>query len=155
MESVENVEFLEKYFFDVFKSFTEIKYYYDYWGGTRRKARKIDKYGEPQKIQQINKKRYEQLLKIPIFNESVDLTSKGIYCFDACPRDPNGPLINSYRIVAEPKVPMILSGLKDDNVKKILNNQRLNVDVSTQNGIVKKCAVGEYPKSWIGRSQAA
>ena len=22
-------------------------------------------------------------------------------------------------------------------------------------GIVKKCAVGEYPKSWIGRSQAA
>ena len=23
------------------------------------------------------------------------------------------------------------------------------------NGIVKKCAVGEYPKSWIGRSQAA
>ena len=50
MESVENVEFLEKYFFDVFKSFTEIEYYYDYWGGTRRKARKIDKYGEPQKI---------------------------------------------------------------------------------------------------------
>lgn len=118
---------------DVFKSFTEIKYYYDYGGGTRRKARKIDKYGAPQKIQQINKKRYEQLLKIPIFNESVDLTSKGIYCFDACPRDPNGPLINSYRIVAEPKVPMLLSDLKDDNVKKILNNQRLNVDVSTQN----------------------
>ena len=133
IKSVENVEFLEKYFFDVFKSFTEIKYYYDYWGGTRRKARKIDKYGAPQKIQQINKKRYEQLLKIPIFNESVDLTSKGIYCFDACPRDPNGPLINSYRIVAEPKVPMLLSDLKDDNVKKILNNQRLNVDVSTQN----------------------
>ena len=78
IKSVENVEFLEKYFFDVFKSFTEIKYYYDYGGGTRRKARKIDKYGEPQKIQQINKKRYEQLLKIPIFNESVDLTSKGI-----------------------------------------------------------------------------
>ena len=25
----------------------------------------------------------------------------------------------------------------------------------TLNGIVKKCAVGEYPKSWIGRSQAA
>lgn len=24
-----------------------------------------------------------------------------------------------------------------------------------QTGIVKKCAVGEYPKSWIGRSQAA
>ena len=72
-------------------------------------------------------------MKIPIFNESVDLTSKGIYCFDACPRDPNGPLINSYRIVAEPKVPMLLSDLKDDNVKKILNNQRLNVDVSTQN----------------------
>ena len=25
----------------------------------------------------------------------------------------------------------------------------------TGTGIVKKCAVGEYPKSWIGRSQAA
>ena len=25
----------------------------------------------------------------------------------------------------------------------------------TLSGIVKKCAVGEYPKSWIGRSQAA
>ncbi|HEZ7990748.1 MAG TPA: hypothetical protein RWO66_07305 [Ruminococcus sp.] len=71
MESVENVEFLEKYFFDVFKSFTEIEYYYDYWGGTRRKARKIDKYGEPQKIQQINKKRYEQLLKIPILMKAL------------------------------------------------------------------------------------
>ena len=27
--------------------------------------------------------------------------------------------------------------------------------VNIFNGIVKKCAVGEYPKSWIGRSQAA
>ncbi len=24
-----------------------------------------------------------------------------------------------------------------------------------KNGLVKKCAVGEYPKSWIGRYQAA
>lgn len=102
-------------------------------GGSHRKNQKIDKYGEPQEIQHIKKKRYEQLLKIPIFNESVDLTSKGIYCFDTCPRDPNGPLINSYRIVAEPKVPLILSDLKDDNVKRILSNQRLNVDVTTQN----------------------
>ena len=28
-------------------------------------------------------------------------------------------------------------------------------EATTENGIVKKCAVGEYPKSWIGRSQAA
>lgn len=133
IKSVEDVEFLEKYFFDEFKSFTKIQYYYDYGGGSHRKNQKIDKYGEPQEIQHIKKKRYEQLLKIPIFNESVDLTSKGIYCFDACPRDPNGPLINSYRIVAEPKVPLILSDLKDDNVKRILSNQRLNVDVTTQN----------------------
>ena len=27
--------------------------------------------------------------------------------------------------------------------------------VKEETGIVKKCAVGEYPKSWIGRSQAA
>ena len=26
---------------------------------------------------------------------------------------------------------------------------------ASEYGIVKKCAVGEYPKSWIGRSQAA
>ena len=133
LESAENVEFLEKYFWDAFKPFTEIKYYYDYGGGTRRK---IDKYGEPQEIQHIKKKRYKQLSKIPLFIESVDLTSKGIYCFYACPRAPNGPLINSYRIVAEPKVPLFLSDLKDDNVKRILSNQRLNVDVSTQNIIL-------------------
>ena len=29
------------------------------------------------------------------------------------------------------------------------------MEKKTQSGIVKKCAVGEYPKSWIGRSQAA
>ena len=130
LESAENVDFLEKYFWDEFKPFTEIKYYYDYGGGTRRI---IQKYGEPQEIQHIKKKRYKQLSKIPLFIESVDLTSKGIYCFDACPRDPNGPLLNSYRIVAEPKMPLLLSDLKDDNVKRILSNQRLNVDVSTQN----------------------
>ena len=31
----------------------------------------------------------------------------------------------------------------------------INCDKITYNGIVKKCAVGEYPKSWIDRSQAA
>ena len=29
------------------------------------------------------------------------------------------------------------------------------VDMFVCDGIVKKCAVKEYPKSWIGRSQAA
>lgn len=135
-ESAENVGFLEKYFWDIFKPFTEIKYYYDYGGGTRKRNQKIDKYGEPQEIQHIKDKRYKQLNKIPLFIESVDLTSKGIYCFYACPRDPNGPLINSYRIVAEPKIPLLLSDLKDDNLKRILSNQRLNVDVSTQNIIL-------------------
>ena len=30
-----------------------------------------------------------------------------------------------------------------------------HTDIPETIGIVKKCAVGEYPKSWIGRSQAA
>ena len=71
-------------------------------------------------------------MRIPIFNESVNLTSKGIYCFDVYSRDPNGPLVNSYRIVAEPKIPLLLSDIKNEKVKKILYNQRLDVDVAKQ-----------------------
>ena len=38
---------------------------------------------------------------------------------------------------------------------KSIRKQDFAVLIITDNGIVKKCAVGEYPKSWIGRSQAA
>ena len=40
-----------------------------------------------------------------------------------------------------------------DNEVMVLHT--LVVDPLERSGIVKKCAVGEYPKSWIGRSQAA
>ena len=40
--------------------------------------------------------------------------------------------------------------LRNGDIDIVLNDQR-----RAFSGIVKKCAVGEYPKSWIGRSQAA
>ena len=43
-------------------------------------------------------------------------------------------------------------GEEPANIAKKLQSFFAKID---EYGIVKKCAVGEYPKSWIGRSQAA
>ena len=41
------------------------------------------------------------------------------------------------------------------HMDKFYMNGKLIHKASDHNGIVKKCAVREYPKSWIDRSQAA
>ena len=49
----------------------------------------------------------------------------------------------------------------DETIGAVLGSEVVGVDtglgivLGTGSGIVKKCAVKEYPKSWIGRSQAA
>ena len=42
-------------------------------------------------------------------------------------------------------------------IEEIENSPQKKImdELEKETGIVKKCAVREYPKSWIGRSQAA
>ncbi len=46
-------------------------------------------------------------------------------------------------------VPSAITDIRYERIRNILILPALSV------GIVKKCAVREYPKSWIGRYQAA
>lgn len=60
-------------------------------------------------------------------------------------------------IIEKPSIPFIYTGSFSSVYEEITIStiDELRKTKKVIFGIVKKCAVGEYPKSWIGRSQAA
>ncbi len=65
-----------------------------------------------------------------MYQETVNLTSKGIYCYDACDNNDE----TSYCKISEPISPLILDELPNDIKERLLNN-KVEVDVITDNYI--------------------
>ena len=67
----------------------------------------------------------------PLVSEFVDLSSKGLYCFDVEMENPEG---ESYSKITYPDVPIALDDLPD-NIKKILQNHIIDADLTRNNQV--------------------